>query len=57
MELDAEFPEYGFAGHKGCGTKKHLETLHKHGATPAIVNPSAPLRCSIRWVYFERLLG
>ena len=34
IELDAQYPEYGFAGHKGYGTKKHLEALQKYGATP-----------------------
>jgi ribonuclease HII len=34
VKLDAKFPEYGFAGHKGYGTKQHLEALQKHGATP-----------------------
>lgn len=32
--LDAEYPEYGFAQHKGYGTPQHLEALQKHGATP-----------------------
>ena len=32
VELDARYPEYGFAGHKGYGTKQHLEALKKHGA-------------------------
>lgn len=31
VELDEKFPEYGFASHKGYGTKKHLEAIHKHG--------------------------
>ncbi|VGO16580.1 Ribonuclease HII [Pontiella desulfatans] len=35
VELDAEYPEYGFAGHKGYGTRQHLAALKKHGATPA----------------------
>lgn len=35
VELDAQFPEYGFAAHKGYGTKKHLEALQRFGATPA----------------------
>ena len=35
VELDDEYPEYGFAGHKGYGTKQHLDALRKHGATPA----------------------
>jgi ribonuclease HII len=35
VELDARHPEYGFASHKGYGTKRHLEALHKYGAIPA----------------------
>jgi len=31
-ELHAEFPHYGFAGHKGYGTPEHLEALLRHGA-------------------------
>lgn len=30
-ELDAKYPEYGFAKHKGYGTKAHLEALEKYG--------------------------
>ncbi len=35
VELDEKYPDYGFAGHKGYGTRKHLDALKKHGATPA----------------------
>lgn len=31
VELDAEFPQYGFAKHKGYGTKLHREALEKYG--------------------------
>ncbi len=31
-QLHAEFPQYGFAGHKGYGTPEHLEALLRHGA-------------------------
>lgn len=31
MELDAEFPRYGFAQHKGYGTAFHREALEKYG--------------------------
>jgi len=31
IELDAVFPEYGFAQHKGYGTPLHLERLKTHG--------------------------
>lgn len=33
-ELDAKYPEYGFAKHKGYGTAQHLAALRQHGATP-----------------------
>ena len=34
IEYDALYPQYGFSGHKGYGTKKHLEALREFGATP-----------------------
>jgi len=30
-EIDAEFPQFGFAKHQGYGTKAHLEALRTHG--------------------------
>ncbi len=30
-ELDKKYPEYGFAKHKGYGTKIHLDALNKYG--------------------------
>ena len=33
-ELDLEFPEYGFAGHKGYITAGHTKALEKHGPSP-----------------------
>ncbi|MCL2235378.1 MAG: ribonuclease HII [Defluviitaleaceae bacterium] len=33
-EYDAEWGEYGFARHKGYGTKEHLEALKIHGLCP-----------------------
>jgi ribonuclease HII len=32
--LAEQYPEYGFAEHKGYGTKKHLQALKKYGACP-----------------------
>jgi ribonuclease HII len=32
VELDMYYPEYGFAKHKGYGTKQHLSALEKFGA-------------------------
>lgn len=34
-ELDAEYPQYGFAAHKGYGTRAHIEAILAHGACPA----------------------
>lgn len=31
IELDKQFPQYGFARHKGYGTKEHYEALRKFG--------------------------
>ena len=33
-EWDARYPQYGFAKHKGYGTKDHLADLHRHGPCP-----------------------
>jgi ribonuclease HII len=32
VELDQQYPLYGFAGHKGYGTAEHLAALRAHGA-------------------------
>jgi ribonuclease HII len=34
VELDAAFPGYGFARHKGYGTRAHLDALQQLGPTP-----------------------
>jgi ribonuclease HII len=31
---DSKYPEYGFAKHKGYGTKYHIEMIAKHGLSP-----------------------
>lgn len=33
-EYDQQFPQYGFAKHKGYGTAEHLAALKAHGACP-----------------------
>ena len=33
-EYDAMYPEYGFAKHKGYGTKAHIDAIRLHGACP-----------------------
>jgi ribonuclease HII len=34
LELDAQFPEYGFARHKGYATPDHLAALDRYGPCP-----------------------
>lgn len=34
MELDAQYPQYGIAKHKGYGTKDHMAALREHGPAP-----------------------
>lgn len=42
-ELDAAYPQYGFAGHKGYGTVQHLAALQAHGACPQHRKTFAPV--------------
>lgn len=34
LELDKQYPMYGFAGHKGYGTAAHVAALREHGPSP-----------------------
>ena len=34
IDLDAQYPEYEIAKHKGYGTKAHMEALRKYGPSP-----------------------
>lgn len=42
-EADAEYPQYGFAKHKGYGTKAHMEALRRHGPCPLHRRSFAPV--------------
>ncbi|WP_373819933.1 ribonuclease HII [Glaesserella sp.] len=42
-ELDKQFPEYGFAKHKGYPTKLHFEKLEAFGVTPFHRKSFAPV--------------
>ena len=44
LELDAQFPQYGFAGHKGYGTAEHMAALRVHGPCPEHRRSFAPVR-------------
>ncbi|MBC7681394.1 MAG: ribonuclease HII [Ferruginibacter sp.] len=42
-QVDATYPQYGFAGHKGYGTAAHLAALQAHGACPLHRKTFAPV--------------
>ena len=44
LEFDRQFPEYGFAGHKGYGTARHLAAIAAHGPCPIHRRSFAPLK-------------
>lgn len=44
VALDREYPEYGFAQHKGYATREHLAALARHGPCPAHRRSFAPVR-------------
>lgn len=43
-EYDGEYPGYGFAAHKGYGTRAHLEAIKRLGGCPIHRKSFAPLR-------------
>ncbi len=44
LELDLQFPQFGFAKHKGYGTALHLARLREYGPSPAHRRSFAPVR-------------
>ena len=42
-DVDLQYPEYGFAGHKGYGTAVHMAALREHGACPLHRQSFAPV--------------
>ena len=47
-EYHLQFPQYGFAGHKGYGTAAHLAALRQHGACPQHRRSFAPVAGVLR---------
>lgn len=44
IALDARYPEYGFAAHKGYPTAAHLKALQEHGVTAVHRRSFAPVK-------------
>lgn len=47
-EYHLQYPQYGFAGHKGYGTAEHLAALRRHGACPQHRRSFAPVAGVLR---------
>ncbi len=52
LALDAEYPGYGFARHKGYGTAAHIEALGRLGPCPAHRRSFAPLAVAAKTMIF-----
>lgn len=44
VEIDRQFPQYGFARHKGYPTREHLAALAKYGPTPLHRRSFSPVK-------------
>ena len=59
-QYDIVFPDYGFAKHKGYGTKQHIEAIQKSKATPIHRKSFNPVRHhlpNMPYLQRNRLLG
>jgi ribonuclease HII len=55
IELDRQYPEYGFAVHKGYGTPDHLAAIEKYGPCPIHRRTFAPIRNALEPVQLDLL--
>lgn len=46
--LDAKYPEFGFAKHKGYPTKAHFEAIAQHGVIPEHRRSYAPVKRALQ---------
>lgn len=44
IEADKHYPQYGFAGHKGYGSKKHRDAILEFGGSPLHRKSFSPLK-------------
>jgi ribonuclease HII len=52
VELDATYPGYGFAQHKGYCTNEHMQTLSKLGPSPIHRRSFMPVMVSAQRALF-----
>jgi ribonuclease HII len=54
LEYDRQYPQYGFARHKGYGSKAHFVALMEHGPSPIHRHSFRPVRESARLRLWSR---
>jgi len=47
LKYDSVYPQYGFARHKGYGTKRHIAALKEHGPSPIHRNSFNPVKAFV----------
>lgn len=47
IEYDVQYPQYGFARHKGYPTSRHLKALSEHGVCPIHRKTFRPVRAAL----------
>jgi ribonuclease HII len=48
VQIDPQWPQYGFAAHKGYGTPQHLAALARYGPCPVHRHGFAPVKAALR---------
>lgn len=56
VALDAQYPQYGFAQHKGYGVPAHMEAIARHGPCPQHRRSFEPVKSMTGWSR-ERMLA
>lgn len=51
LALDEEYPDYGFARHKGYGTREHMAAIEAHGPSPVHRRSFAPISVTQETLY------
>ena len=55
VELDVQYPQFGFAKHKGYPTKAHFEAIAAHGVIDEHRRSYAPVRKALEQIEAEKL--
>ncbi|GFR51375.1 hypothetical protein Agub_g13802, partial [Astrephomene gubernaculifera] len=55
LELDKQYPQYGFAQHKGYGVPAHMEAIRTHGPSAVHRRSFEPIKSMTGWSREEML--